>query len=628
MLFNLFFSVFCFSQQQYNKQHTYLDALELARIVNLSKQTVNKEKSYKLEDLINSFDKIIAKYDQKSELKKNPFLKDFILEKREEPNNKFGIKIPLWEDIFSKTDYENLSNAESFFSPDNKAASATSLNWQTSAVNGIANFMAGRFKQEILHVAINQLFQKVTQGKDSLLVSTIFPKTYKQVKSIYSKSGKSYYATDIQILRQLAQIDLDALPENIINNFSFFNPESDSLVKSDMFVLGKNIIKGSQRGQSLDRLLSSISDESLSNMPRLNNLLNLADLISQATLNKAGSDDIWVNSFSKLPTDKKSLDNPEIRYFYGLLYQQLIQIPELKKHFINYQEKDRSFIAIEMQQLLNLANNLRNAENFLSAKKFNIQSVADLTAYSSEITKVLSGFNNSIQHIQGIAIEPTLFETTDKYIAIAESILKKDYQKFIPMLIIYFASMDSDSKSLRTLSFFTQLASLQNAAEMEALLNAYALPIGSSSIKRNSNFNISLNGYVGVTGGFEIPVADSTNVVGNIGLSAPIGVTVSFGTKNCGSVSVFASIFDLGSIMNFRIPNNNSSFSKVKFENFLAPGLGVYYNFPKMPFTAGIHANYIPNIREIANIRYSAFRMNVSFLVDIPFFTIFNKEKK
>jgi hypothetical protein len=98
--------------------------------------------------------------------------------------------------------------------------------------------------------------------------------------------------------------------------------------------------------------------------------------------------------------------------------------------------------------------------------------------------------------------------------------------------------------------------------------------------------------------------------------------------RSCGSVSVFASIFDLGSIMNFRLTKNSSSFSKVKFENFLAPGLGVYYNFPKMPFTAGIHANYIPNIREIANIRYSVFRMNVSLLVDIPFFTIFNKEKK
>jgi hypothetical protein len=130
---------------------------------------------------------------------------------------------------------------------------------------------------------------------------------------------------------------------------------------------------------------------------------------------------------------------------------------------------------------------------------------------------------------------------------------------------------------------------------------------------------------VGVTIGGELSKSEWAT---NIGLSAPLGLTLSLGTKNCGSFSIFASIFDLGSIMNFRLCKNSSSFSKVKFENFLAPGLGVYYNIPKTPFTAGIHANYIPNIREIANIRCSVFRMNVSFLVDIPFFTISNKEKK
>src|SRR5690606_41003158 len=53
----------------------------------------------------------------------------------------------------------------------------------------------------------------------------------------------------------------------------------------------------------------------------------------------------------------------------------------------------------------------------------------------------------------------------------------------------------------------------------------------------------------------------------NIGLAAPIGVSINF-NKN---FTVFASIIDLGTLVNVRLNNDTTFFSNLKFEHFLAP---------------------------------------------------------
>ena len=73
--------------------------------------------------------------------------------------------------------------------------------------------------------------------------------------------------------------------------------------------------------------------------------------------------------------------------------------------------------------------------------------------------------------------------------------------------------------------------------------------IGSSSIKRRSNINISINGYVGITGGYETVSSSQKQRSCNIGLSAPIGISATL----LGNLTVFMSFIDLGSIVNQRI---------------------------------------------------------------------------
>lgn len=72
-----------------------------------------------------------------------------------------------------------------------------------------------------------------------------------------------------------------------------------------------------------------------------------------------------------------------------------------------------------------------------------------------------------------------------------------------------------------------------------------------------------------------------------------------------------------------------------KLSSILSPELGVYYNFKKIPVTTGLHYSYIPNLRTIqyekgqaivTETNRSVSRFNFSVLVDIPFFTLFNKD--
>ena len=117
---------------------------------------------------------------------------------------------------------------------------------------------------------------------------------------------------------------------------------------------------------------------------------------------------------------------------------------------------------------------------------------------------------------------------------------------------------------------------------------------------------------------------------GNVGLSAPIGISV---TRN-NNFTLFASFIDIGSVVSLRLNNDNNEYAGLRLEHFFAPGLGLFYNVKNSPLTLGLHQSYVPNLRNITYEDNSALvkdenvsvnRINFSVLVDIPFLTFFNK---
>jgi hypothetical protein len=184
-------------------------------------------------------------------------------------------------------------------------------------------------------------------------------------------------------------------------------------------------------------------------------------------------------------------------------------------------------------------------------------------------------------------------------------------------------------EDLRGLTFLSEIAMVEKSEDVRKILESYTLPIGSSSIKRKSSFNISINGYVGLSGGIERAYIDGNRDRGNFGLTAPIGFTISTSDKKRANFSAFFSVIDLGTMVNARFNDTEIENQDVKIEQFFAPGLGIYYNIQKTPISLGLHYSYIKNLKEFTQNNstvennFGVGRFNFSILVDIPFFNIY-----
>ena len=116
--------------------------------------------------------------------------------------------------------------------------------------------------------------------------------------------------------------------------------------------------------------------------------------------------------------------------------------------------------------------------------------------------------------------------------------------------------------------------------------------------------------------------------------SPPIGISMTFAR---GHLTLFASVIDLGSVVNQRLNNDTTSYVNLRFEQFFAPGGALLYNFKNTPISLGAGVSYVPNLRTIkysdgtatvSESGLSVLRMNASLLIDIPFFTIYNRPLK
>ena len=201
-----------------------------------------------------------------------------------------------------------------------------------------------------------------------------------------------------------------------------------------MVTLGDYIVEYCSKKQSLESLLLSLANEKYSSDTSVvKKTLNIANLISQALLDEEGSEDIWVNPINILPTESNLENRLEIRFFYGLLYHQLSQIPEFK----NYLDIDNSnniiSIATKIHDLVLFVKKLNDTYNYTKSKDFNLNSTDEIITYVKRINEALSLFNTAINDVSEIYINDNIFDVSAKYISILEAMLRKDYQQAIPL---------------------------------------------------------------------------------------------------------------------------------------------------------------------------------------------------
>lgn len=199
------------------------------------------------------------------------------------------------------------------------------------------------------------------------------------------------------------------------------------------------------------------------------------------------------------------------------------------------------------------------------------------------------------------------------------------------------------------LTFLASVASIENADDVKKVFEAYALPVGSYSIKRNNIFTISFDAQPGFFAGWQ--GGDFTKTKFSWGGTVPVGVSFSFGINSKmsrlgnnvnfrerayakHSLSLLLSIADLAAPVSFRIKDindkTNSELPMLEPINLFSPGAYFCYGVPNAPvnFIAGFQYNpqvlrFDPTTKQ-PTVSSNGFRGCIGLTFDIPIFRIFS----
>lgn len=193
---------------------------------------------------------------------------------------------------------------------------------------------------------------------------------------------------------------------------------------------------------------------------------------------------------------------------------------------------------------------------------------------------------------------------------------------------------DNTSKFLFTFSkvidyyqLFAALSQAESGSEVEALLDAYALPSGSSRIKKEMDFNVAFNAYVGAF--FARNEAEGKGFSNQYGFTAPIGFTLSHGLEKAGSLSVLLGIFDIGGIIGYKLDNEGQYQQDVNLVGLISPSLQAVYGFPfYLPLSLGAGWQWTTPATSDNNDINLKPHFNIFLAVDIPLFNLAASRKR
>ena len=219
------------------------------------------------------------------------------------------------------------------------------------------------------------------------------------------------------------------------------------------------------------------------------------------------------------------------------------------------------------------------------------------------------------------------------------------------------AAVDADAKNAKIAksnllqygTFMAAIVQAKTSDDVQGAIEAFALPSGSSRIKRESAFNVSLNAYTGLYTGHEvIKGISNSHTINTYGVAAPIGVAISIGGKKFlgfigndkarhWSYSFFVSLVDLGAITAFRFNDTlTAKVPTIQLKDIVSPGTFISIGIPKCPLSVNFGAQLGPNLRKVYSAdsdatqkndyaNQSYWRFSVGLLVDIPLLNFYTR---
>jgi hypothetical protein len=554
----------------------------------------------------------------------------------------------------------------------------------TDFADGLAKFLVERSKEE-LNVAFFRKFQEFLTSYPEMKI--IFPTTYDFLKEIYFYQ----YTAMLPALKAAFQKDLNAFSTNLLNLREISNydgyftnekirkradeiidllktPEGRSAIGA--VIVTNGIVKGNNAADIINNLANDYVCKEFPD-DNFSNTIRFVDLVSQSlrsneegrvwiTMQQAGDlvkDDIalkiylgliYANDQQNSHPIKFTLDSSSItlkafltelsskwpsaealkfKESFAAMADAMSEISDNAKNVIDARQNgDQASILVYADYASSISRFLKLSVNFLSDNAGIDQSLSQLGLDLQKFSMVIDAATNACYDLKSQNYGALVLHTS----AVLMELLGPGYtfkDEFIKYGI-----------------FMANVVEANNSDEVNAAIEAAVLPIGSSSIKRETDFNISLNAFIGPFGGAEyLPKLKIDQWAFATGITAPIGVALSWGnigkgkTRSNGKVSggksmtLFIPVIDIGSMASFRMGNDSSAVaSEVKLANIISPGLYFYYGFGKCPISIGLGGQLGPQLREVTatdvNIdKNFYFRFGINIVVDIPFFNLYTK---
>lgn len=547
----------------------------------------------------------------------------------------------------------------------------------TFIAKGASTFLIKRAKEELAITFFSRLQKKFEEYPE---LKALFPATSRVLVNMLSY----HYSEVLPILQTSFQDDINEIPSHLKNVVGLEKykelfkdlPEIRVTLKTVELInnLQKTAMHPSEvilRLSELDEWKNSSSNSQLQNF---GNSIKLGAILSESIRN---SDDGkgWVEA-----SEIRSLLKNEVQFklFLGLVYQQI------KKNKIQF--KDKSGKMLEVNDFMaSTAQTIQTFKSYLNEfsilaqnidrqmktmKSSDIESKDIVYSYINSAINLLHYSTASVQQFDlGINIKEYL-NAAQSANDLVKNIFNKNYrgalfntvtiyQRFISLGELQANSITDGKKLLDSLkssfvlvkkygSFLANIAQAKTSEEVEAAIEAAVLPAGSSSIKKHSSFNISLQAHIGASRNWNTASNSSqTSWNEDFSITAPIGFSFNRGLSgNGGSLGLFVSLLDLGAIVDYELgldsvvdANNMTTVSstvdyKIELGQIISPGLFISYGFGyNIPLSLNVGVQYGPGIVRIEDTGTNQliepnWRGVASITVDIPLLTLRNKEKR
>jgi len=526
----------------------------------------------------------------------------------------------------------------------------------TNIVVGLADFMIERGKEE-LTATFFEKFQAQIKDTTYKELQILFPETYFLLSSPFI--GVSNFNTYLNSLRETFMHDMS----NIYSNFprvmdqgkfqQFFieHKELKAILTSSLFIVD-NLAKKKHPGIILENL--PLNDIDMIGDKKLSASIRFLKIFSQS-LRSISPDHYWIppDSLDQL-FDK---DMISFRVFLGLLYQQLGGMDSTYKPLLNY--------------LAEMAPNLESLQQCKGFIEDFTYRTYDLRLCMEKIKKEQPEYNDYYQYYNSAINLIEMVDRLDdlpflkikisnefgKYVYVARrcgdiylNVNQNSYSSAVINTVSVLDTLLSDyivkHKKLKDAlqlivkygTFMSNIANAKDSKEVQAAIEAAALPPGSSIIKTYSYCNIAINSYLGGFSGHEwIKGVTDGLVINTYGIWAPVGVAVSVGSggKKIGAVTFFGSVVDIGAVAAYRVLTPSDSSQQVPtitLESIISPGFYVILSrLFNSPVSLGAGYQYCPSLRKVNidqnEIVTGATRLSLFLAVDIPLFNIYTKPR-